>query len=331
MPLFSTLPALACLFFMFSTSQAQTTAPPAMPEAPPLSVNVVNPEDLLDYDKTIIVPTAYVSLAIEGKVGAVKQSGLLQRGNATANARADFKVLGIDKAFGQAIAKAAQDDFVSKLRAAGYKVLTFEDIRDRDGIKRAERVAPDAFATTSEGGYTYATFAPSDEQHFKSAMAWGLFNQFISAAKPIITDATLVIPQYTLQAPHFWAETSRGYSSVSAEVKQSPGMNLVNASTPWMGKPKSRISRGMPGIALKGPVYNISSQVGSLSLLSDNTPQVANAVSTALNILTGAGNIQRSSQSYTFQIDPQAYTEAALKALGSFNSEAAKSAAEAKP
>ena len=100
---------------------------------------VVNPEDLLDYNKTIVVPTAYVTLLTEGRVTARKQSGMFQRGNASALASANFKVDGIDKAFAQSLAQKAYDDFVAKLRAADYTVLTYADIRDRDAIKNAQR------------------------------------------------------------------------------------------------------------------------------------------------------------------------------------------------
>ena len=46
---------------------AQATPPATPPQtATPLDVYVVNPEDLLDYNKTIVVPTAYVTLLTEG-------------------------------------------------------------------------------------------------------------------------------------------------------------------------------------------------------------------------------------------------------------------------
>jgi hypothetical protein len=299
-----------------------------------IAVNVVNPEDLLDYSKTIVVPTAYVSLLTEGRVSAVKQSGMFQSGNATARASANYKVNGIDKAFAQGLAQKAYDDFVAKLRAAGYTVLTYADIKDRDYIKTAQREKGDStlgLPAKSEQGNTYVIAAPSDEQHFKTAIAWGMFAEFVQAAKPVITDATIIIPQYTIVAPQVWGESSRGYSSVSAEVKTGSGMNLLNASANWMGKPKSRVMRGAPGVQTKQQVINITEKAGTLQQTADTTPQAANALSGVLSMLSGSGNIQRTSSELAFTIDRDAYTSGAMNGIGRFNAEVAKAAAEAKP
>jgi hypothetical protein len=56
------------------------TAEPSSPNKS-IAVTVLNPEDLLDYSKTILVPTTIVTVMSEGKVGAVRQSGIFQRGN----------------------------------------------------------------------------------------------------------------------------------------------------------------------------------------------------------------------------------------------------------
>jgi len=317
--------------FLSINALAQTDTPAT---GTAMEVNVVNPEDLLDYSKTIVVPTAYVSLLTEGRVSAVKQSGIFQRGNATARASANYKVVGIDKAYAQGLAQKAYDDFVSKLRAAGYTVLTYADIKDRDYIKAAQREKGDAamgLPAKSDQGNSYVVAAPSDEQHFKSAMAWGLFAEFVQSAKPVITDATIVIPQYTIVAPQVWGESSRGYSSVSAEVKTGPGMNLLHASALWMGKPKPRVMRGAPGVATKQQVINVAENAGTLQQTADTTPQAANVLSSTLSMLSGAGNIQRTSGEYAFTIDRDAYASGVMSGVNRFNAEVAKAAAEAKP
>ena len=48
-------------------------------------------------------------------------------------------------------------------------------------------------------------------------------------------------------------------------------------------------------------------------------------------MLSGAGNIQRSSGNYAFTIDRDAYTACAMNGISRFNAEVAKAAAEAKP
>jgi hypothetical protein len=315
-----------------SVGNAQTTE--ALAPSKSVAVTIVNPEDLLDHSKTILVPTTIVTVMSEGKVGAVRQSGLFQRGNATANANITFKVLGLEKAFLQELAQKAQDDLVAKLQGAGYKVLTYVDIKDRDFVKAAEREKFDnsfGLPVTSEGGVSYLNAAPSDEQYFKSGLGGGFFSSFLQYGKSLIPDATVIIPHYVIQAPQIWGETSRGLSSVSAEIKKMPGMNLSRASAYWLGAPKSRMMRGIPGVATKQQISDIAQNVGTLSQTADNTPQTANVLSSALSMLSGAGNVQRSSQDYAFQIDREAYLKGALNGIAAFNSEVAKSATEVKP
>lgn len=313
------------------SSPAQTDAPPA---ATAMEVNVVNPEDLLHYSKTVMVPTAYVTLLAGGRATASKQSGLFQRGNASALASANFRVAGIDKAFAQSLAQLAYDDFVGKLRAAGYTVLTYADVREREFMRNAQREKGDGalgLPTKSEGGHTYVTAAPTDDQHFRSGFAGGVFAEFLQGGKSLVTDATLIIPQYTITAPQIWGESSRGYASVSAEIKTAPGMNLTFAAAHWAGKPVSRVMRGIPGVQTRQQVVNITGKAGTLQHVADTTPQAANALSNVLSALSGAGNTQRSSGEYLFTIDREAYAAGMMNGIGRFNAEVAKAAADAKP
>jgi hypothetical protein len=139
----------------------------------PVAVEAINPEDLLGSNKTLIVPTAYVTLVTDGRVHASKQSGALQRGNASAHAAANFKSRGLDKAYAQQLAKAAQDNLVAQLRSAGYTVLTYADVKDREVFRGAGREGGQV--TASEGGLNTLTVAPTDEQLFKSGFAGGQF------------------------------------------------------------------------------------------------------------------------------------------------------------
>ncbi|MBL8307806.1 MAG: hypothetical protein JNM33_14005 [Rubrivivax sp.] len=314
---------------------AASAAAPAAVSAPTLKVDVqvVNPEDLLDTNKTLLVPTLYLSLLTEGRVSAGKQSGFFSGGNATARAAASYKVAGLDKAYAQQLAQAAYDDFVAQLRQAGYTVLTYADVKDREVLRGAQRDAsagPLGLPTSSEGGNSYILAAPSDEQLFKSGFAGGAFSEFQSGGKSRITDATIVIPHFTFNAPQAWTETSSGYKSVSAEANIAEGMNLLWARAHWMGQPKSRMMRGIPGVATKAQVVNVSEKAGAVTKTADTTPQTANAVSTVLSLF-GAGNVQRSSSEYLLTIDREAYARGVLNGVRSFNAEVARAAAAATP
>jgi hypothetical protein len=318
-----------------SAASAASAAPAASaPAAPALKLQTIaiNPEDLLDSQKTVVVPTLYLSLLTEGKVTAVKQSGIFSSSNNTARASAAYKVAGLDKAYVQQLAQAAYDDFVGQLRQAGYTVLTYADIKDREFVRAAKRdtdLGPLGLPTSSEGSNTMVTVAPSDEQLFKSGFAGGVFSEFQSGGKSRFTDATLIIPQYSFHAPQAWAEGSAGYRSVSAEANVAEGMNMAWARAPWMGQPKVRIMRGMPGVATKAMVVNVTEKAGSVAKTADTTPDAANALSSVLNLLSGSGAIKRSSGDYLLTIDREAYTRGVMTGVRGFNAEVARAAAAA--
>ena len=84
-----------------AAAAASAPASAAAPSGPPLKidVNVVNPEDLLDTHRTLLIPTLYLQLLTEGRVAASKQSGFFSGGNNTAAAAASYAVEGLDKAY----------------------------------------------------------------------------------------------------------------------------------------------------------------------------------------------------------------------------------------
>ncbi|HEX5277603.1 MAG TPA: hypothetical protein VFW42_08050 [Fluviicoccus sp.] len=320
-----------------AVAPAPATAMPANSSGISVPVTAVNPEDLLDYNKTIVVPTAYVKFLVEGKVGVSKQgSALSTLGGGSANsvkASAKYHLNGMNKALAQSIAKKAYDDFVAQMRAAGYTVLTWNDIKGRDylqGIALAKADAKWGLPVESPVGSsdTLLVAAPSDEQQIKIGFT-GPFSEFISLGKPKIKDATIIIPTYTIVAPQIWGETGASYSTISAGIQTAPGMNLQAASATWMGKPKTRMMRGIPGVASKAPVLNITANAGTLSK-TDTTSNAANALSKGLSLLSGAGSITSNSADYTFTVDATAYSNGALKGISAFNAEVAKVARGAK-
>lgn len=315
---------------------ADTPASAAAPVDPsglmPVRVNVVNPEDLGDYGKTVVVPTVYLKLLTEGSVFVAKQGGLFG-GNNSVKAKAAHKVVGLDKALARSLAKQAHDDFVARLRAVGYTVLTYDDIKDRDYVQAAERDAGDATwglptEKSADGRDVFVVAAPSDAQQFKIGFT-GPFSVFTQYGKPKFTDATVIIPQYTIVAPQFWGEKGGGIGSISATVNTAPGMNLQTANAWWMGKPKSRMATGISGVTAKAALINTTPKAGQLTEAADTTPVAANALSKALSLLSGAGSIKQNSAEFTFTIDRDLYLQGAMVGIGSFNAEFAKVASTA--
>lgn len=327
-----------CLANPSAGGDSAAAAPAAAPVAGKMEVVGGYASDLSDYNKTVVVPTAYVKLLVQGKAFVAKQGSALQTlggGNANSvKASAKYKVEGIDKAYAQALARQAYDDFVGKLRAAGYTVLTYDDVKGRDYVKGAAREKSDAtwglpVETPVNSPDTYLVAAPSDEQQFKTGFT-GIYSEFISRGKPKFEDAAMVIPVYTIVAPQVWGEAGGGYNRISAKINAFPGMNLQSASAMWMGKPHVRMGGKIAGVMTKSYVANISPKAGELVKAEDTTPKAANALSKGLSILSGAGSIDSSSANYVFTVDRAAYSAGVMKGIGDFNAEVSKFAAAGK-
>lgn len=321
---------------------AGDTSAAAAPSAPPpqSKMEVIGgyASDLSDYNKTVVVPTAYVKLLVQGKAFVAKQgSALSTLGGGNANsvkASAKYKVEGIDKAYAQSLAKQAYDDFVGKLRAAGYTVLTYDDVKGRDYVKGAAREKADAtwglpVESPVNSPDTYLVAAPSDEQQFKTGFT-GIYSEFISRGKPKFEDAAMVIPVYTIVAPQVWGETGSGYNRISAKINALPGMNLQAANAMWMGKPRVRMGGKVSGVMTKTYVTNISPKAGELVKAEDTTPRAANALSKGLSLLSGAGSIDAASANYVFTINRAAYSAGVMSGVGAFNAEVEKFIATSK-
>lgn len=277
---------------------------------------------------TIIIPTVYLKLAVAGKVSATKQGGMFG-GNNTVKAKAQYAVAGLDKKLAQQLAQKVQDDLVAQLKAAGYNVKTYADIKDLDAVKNAKRESGDkdwGMPLDKEiGGLAInIVAAPSDEQVFKQGLAWGVFNQFITRTKSTLGEGSILIPTYVVAAPQVWAETGRGYKTISAGVNVADGMNLTMARADLI---TAKAAGGT--VMTKTQVINIGEKVGVVSD-KDTTDDVGNAVSGALAALTGTGKISSKSGFYQMTIDPAAYEAGVMRGIAAFNAQVVKAASEAK-
>lgn len=274
--------------------------------------------------KTVLVPTLYLRVGAEGSVFASKGIG-----GSTASAKGTFTVLGLEKAALQKLSTQLYDNFVQRLRADGWTVLTYDDVKDDPEVVKMERRAGDSALSlpvekSPDGRTTYALVTPSDAQNIKPAMQ-GLHWTFrtVGAAR----NATILVPSVDVVAPQIWAETRKGYSSASAKINSAPGMNMnygmVIAFTP----------KGGGGVIakMKYAIVNASENAGTFVDAKDKSPSAANGLSKALGILGGGGSISRASAAYTFQIDPAAFDTGVLRGGGGFLDGVAKAMAAEKP
>jgi hypothetical protein len=325
----SLLASVVALAVGFLAAQNVSAAEPVAKPSDKLDIQIAKTAPKYFGDSgTIIIPTVYLKLAVAGKVSATKQGGMFG-GNNTAKAKAKYAVAGLDKQYVQQLAQKIQDDLVAQLKAAGFTVKTYADIKDLDAVKSAKREPGEknwGMPTDKEIGGTALNIvaAPSDEQVFKQAMMWGVFNQFVSRTKSTLGEGSILIPTYVIAAPQVWAETSRGYKSISAGVNVADGMNMTHARADLLTAKCAGAA-----VATKTQVINVGEKVGTVTD-KDTTDNVGNAISFALNELTGLGKISSSSGFYQMTIDPAAYEAGVMRGVTGFNAEVAKIAAEAR-
>jgi hypothetical protein len=270
---------------------------------------------------TIVVPAIYLELGVAGKVSATKQGG-----SNTVKAKAHWAVGGLDAKFAQGIAQKIHDDLVAKLRAAGYTVKTYADIKDLEAMQKVERRPSDPVwgapvaKSVLLGDAATLIVGPGDGQVFKTGMAWGTFNQFVSRTKSVLGEGTILIPTFTIAAPQAWATTERGYKRIGAAAHVAPGMNLTSARAEFL------TDKGSGGsIMTSEQIINLNEKVGELTE-KDTTSHAGNAISAALGTLTGTGSIKGASGYYHLEIDRAAYEAAVLRGALAFNTVIAEAA-----
>lgn len=266
----------------------------------------------------LVVPTAYLRLTVDGSATAVSDKNTFSSDTSNARVTLKYKINGVDKALAQEISKAAYEDFVAQLRAAGYKVLTYDDIKDQvAGLPRYTK--DEVYGLPVDAGQLVVT--PTDEMAIKPGMGGNIVSPYQHFGKSILKEGTLIIPTFTIASPLAKAETSGS----SAKLQLVPEMALTSGYVAFM------THGGAWGSAkLKKAVFDLSANVGTIAKTADTSPSGANALTKTFAALGGIGGTMRKSATYTMTADRAAYRDAAVKGLGMFNVEFAKAAADAK-
>jgi hypothetical protein len=283
------------LFLLGCSALAGSThaqAAPPLLEIPTSKVEAVGTGNLRG-STTILVPTVLLNVAADGSLFAVRQSAAAE----TPEYR--FTVKGLDKAFLQGLAQKAQDDFVQRLRAKGLIVLTYADLQDHDAVlglgrlkTKGARLLPYRNDRFSAANYLIAT--PSDEQAFKASNL-GNAATFRDVAREL--RASVIVPEYWINAPQVWGEKGEGYKSAFKETNVAPGLDLYSAYF-WLLN-----SDGAAGsLKLKDVVSSVAPKVGELALAKARPTKAT----------------------YQLTIDSTAYAAAVLRATMSINKAAAE-------
>lgn len=300
-----------------SSSSAAVAADAAVPDPIALDgqLNVDGGKHFRGMTK-VLVPTVVVRLATRGSLTVVNQGRFFQTDAKTVKAKGKFVVAGLDKAYAQALAKQLHDDLVSRLRSAGYTVLTYDDVKDNPEVARMKRYGLDGEYGMPTGGppgskNTYVVAFPSDAQAIDppfQGYAWG----FRKVSKEL--DATLLVPEYVVDAPLLTGSKRHGVSSRGAKVSVFPEM-MVNAYVAM-----ATAKGGWGSIRLKQPLGDVADQVGQIGDAKDDSPKFANAIAAGLSELSALGaDLQSKSGIWGLKVDRPAYTAGVLRGGISFN------------
>jgi hypothetical protein len=238
---------------------------------------------------TYIVPTVRVRVSVQGSVWA-KSGG--------AKAHGKYFVTGTEHDMMQGVAKTLQDDLVTKLRAAGYTVLTFDDVKSEADVAALSLDKIDSrYGLPTSGGFgmpvTFVDATPTDAQSFAKPIqgpAWS----FRGLAKS--RNATVIIPELTFTTPQMFGQAETSAWVDKAGISTDPALILEGATVSGV-TPKG----GGPAIAVQRHGKRIAAEVaGKITKASEDTTHVAHT-------------LDWSSADYIMELDKPVFTDGILR------------------
>jgi hypothetical protein len=185
-------------------------------------VKIVHDDDFGD-SKTYVIPTVYLHVTARVQT-EVKNEG--------ASAKAKVYVTGLDKAMLQGLARQVQDDLVGKIRAAGFTVLTYDDIKaEVAGFSRMEPNKKYGFPVKmfDKGpGIDFAIVSPTDEQTFDYNFATGPTWPWKDIAKG--KNTVVLLPQVYFNLPEIVTGKGSSIWGKSVSLNFNPVMKLYGAT-----------------------------------------------------------------------------------------------------
>ncbi len=236
---------------------------------------------------TYFIPSYDLVVSVKGSVWA-------QKGGAQAHGK--FFVDGLEKPMLHELATKLQDDLVARIKAAGYTVLTYADLKDHpDVVKRGLDQDDEKWGLPIRHGtpLTYVIAAPSDAQQFNNPIQGaGWPWRGIAKEKQLVA----MVPELTFSVPQMWGETRAGYSSNKAGINTDPAMVLESAFV-----------KGMDGKG--GGPYIFAQRHG--------TRLAAEAAGTITQLREDKTSFskewQRTSGDWSLTIDPAAFSDGVLR------------------
>ncbi len=213
--------------FLFGNAQAAKLTPNATFSNPDKQLEVKG-TDAFKKSNTILVPGIMLHTLVEGRHTQSKGG---------AHAKAKYALTNLSPQLGEELATEIYNDLVSKLKASGWKVLTYDETKDHAGwakVKTAENFkeigTPGFSGNYGHGAISWMTSYPKNGVKAE-VQAGGLSPTFAVHSKVAKNlNANLLFPAIRFDAPVAWGSSDRGYSNVSASAGVIPAMNLTMLS-----------------------------------------------------------------------------------------------------
>lgn len=209
-----------------------------------------------------LVPTVYMYVSAREKLTA--GGGL---GNAGVKARVFTQ--GPNKRQLQALAGQLQSELVGQLRAAGYTVLTFDDVRGdvsaKDHFAPNPRYGMPTHDARAFPGIDFVLATPTDEQ----AISYGLTGPtgpWGEATKR--TGATLLLPEFYFTMPQMGASFTHNLQGTHANIRFDPAMHLAGINVYGATAKGGWCSISVPEHGVRVPA-SVAGDLQELSVVDD--------------------------------------------------------------
>ncbi len=256
---------------------------------------------------TILLPMIYLHTLVQG---------IHKESKGGAHAKAEFSISNLSPDLGTELATEIHQDLVLKLRASGWKVLTYEDVKDHAGWSKLKRARPekvigvDGFKNNLGFGDQYwMTSYPEgtpnlQNQSFGVKGAADLHNIHTKVAKAI--GANLLFPVLRFDSPVAYGSSGRGYKNTKASASVIPAMDLGYAHSGFYS-----VKGAWGGVDLKSSV-RVSESVGSITKVDESSSQDVSLFTfkTFRSIAKG---------DYLMTLDETAYKKTILKVAKDYN------------
>lgn len=270
---------------------AALAGPLGASDVPPWELNMDRVEFIkkgnLEDSKVYAIPTLYLHISARIKTEA-KNEG--------AQVKAKIYVEGLTKTLVQGLAKQIYDDLVAKIRAAGFTVLSYDDLKvDLAGLDRMEANKKYGMPTKmfdGASGIDYMIVAPSDEQAIDYNFATGPIRPYTGIAKG--KEAIVLVPQIYFDLPQTGSEAGGGAFRKTIKLNITPQMALANAHV--HGLPPDL---GWTGIRIQRHGKRYAAEVaGSVEKLGQDQNDF--------------GEWSRTTADFAFVVDPAAFSSGVL-------------------